>query len=504
MTYLLLFSVFVVATCGLVYELITGALASYLLGDSVTQFSTIIGTYLFAMGVGSYFSKFFTRNLLNVFIEIEMIIGLIGGFSAAFLFLSYEYVVSFRFILYSVIFIIGCFVGLEIPLLMRILQDRFEFKDLVSKIFTYDYIGALIASISFPLLLVPYLGLVRSSLLFGIFNVAVALVTIIVFKSEIKSEGFLRFKAIATLVLLVVAFGYSEKMVSFLEVQNYRERIVFKKNTAYQKIILTQNAGEMKLFLNGNLQFSSKDEYRYHESLVHVGLSRIEKPKKVLILGGGDGLAAREVLKYPSVQKILLVDLDGQMTQLFKTNPILVDLNKNALNDPKVEVLNEDAFVWVKNNKEFFDFVIVDFPDPSQFALGKLYSKTFYSYLTSTIDANGLIAVQSTSPYIAKNSFQIIVNTLNDVALYTKPYHVYVPSFGEWGYVLAAKAPMDTAETNLALPAGLQFISSEMVPYLFQFSKDLIGDSKDINRLNNQILVRTFEQEWEPFSHHEN
>lgn len=504
MTYLLLFSVFVVATCGLIYELITGALASYLLGDSVTQFSTIIGTYLFAMGVGSYFSKFFNKNLLNVFIEVEIIIGILGGFSASFLFLSYEYVSSFRIILYLIIFIIGCFVGLEIPLLMRILKDRFEFKDLVSKIFTYDYIGALIASISFPLLLVPYLGLVRSSLLFGIFNVGVALATIIVFRSEIKSPGFMRFKAIATLVLMVIAFGYSEKLVSFLEVQNYRERIVFKKHTKYQRIVLTQQSGEMKLFLNGNLQFSSADEYRYHESLVHVGLARISNPKTVLILGGGDGLAAREVLKYPSIEKIVLVDLDDQMTHLFQNNQMLVELNNGALNNPKVEVINQDAFVWVKNNKQTYDFVIVDFPDPSQFALGKLYSRTFYGYLRSTVGPEGLITIQSTSPYVAKKSFQIIVNTLKDADFFTKPYHVYVPSFGEWGYVLASKQDMDINAPVTALPAGLRFLSQEMVPYLFQFSKDLLAETTEINRLNNQILVRTFEQEWEPFSHHEN
>lgn len=502
MTYLLLFSVFVVATCGLVYELITGALASYLLGDSVTQFSTIIGTYLFAMGVGSYFSKFFNKNLLNVFIEVELIIGVIGGFSAAFLFFSFEYVTSFRFILYAVIFIIGCFVGLEIPLLMRILKDRFEFKDLVSKIFTYDYIGALIASISFPLFLVPYLGLVRSALLFGIFNVAVALATIIVFKNEIKSELYLRTKAIVTLIFMVMAFGYSEKLVNFLEVQNYRERIIFKKSTAYQKIVLTQGNGEMKLFLNGNLQFSSKDEYRYHESLVHVGLSQIAEPKHVLVLGGGDGLAVREVLKYPTVQKIVLVDLDDQMTDLFKTNPILTELNQHSLSHPKVEVLNQDAFVWIKNNQKIFDFVIVDFPDPSQFALGKLYSKTFYSYLANTIGPNGFIAVQSTSPYIAKKSFKIIVNTLKAVDLVTQPYHVYVPSFGEWGYVLASKKAADNKV--FSLPDGLQFVTSEMIPYLFQFSKDLLSNTTDINRLNNQVLVRTFEQEWEPYSQHEN
>jgi spermidine synthase len=237
---------------------------------------------------------------------------------------------------------------------------------------------------------------------------------------------------------------------------------------------------------------------------VHVGLSRLQQPKKVLILGGGDGLAAREVLKYPSVEKIVLVDLDAQMTKLFKTNTILKELNHNSLNHSKVEVINEDAFMWVKRNTGTFDFVIVDFPDPSQFALGKLYSRTFYGYLTATVDEDGLIAIQSTSPYIAKKSFQIIVNTLEDVGFYTKPYHVYVPSFGEWGYVLASKTPFEISEGPLALPAGLQFLSHEMIPYLFQFSKDLIGETKEVNRLNNQVLVRTFEQEWEPYNSHEN
>ena len=155
--YLLLFAVFTIATCGLVYELVAGTLASYLLGDSVKQFSFIIGVYLFSMGIGSYFSKFLTKNLLNTFVEIEILVGLIGGLSSVVLFLLFESINSFQFILYFLVFVTGCLVGLEIPLLMNILKDKVEFKDLVSNVFTFDYIGALLASILFPLVLVPKL-----------------------------------------------------------------------------------------------------------------------------------------------------------------------------------------------------------------------------------------------------------------------------------------------------------------------------------------------------------
>ena len=165
MSYVLLFSVFVIATCGLVYELIAGALASYLLGDSVTQFSTIIGVYLFSMGIGSFFSKYVNKNLIGKFVQVELLIGLVGGFSAAILFVSFEYITSFRILLYGLVSITGTLVGFEIPILMRIMQSHFEFKDLVSKVFTFDYIGALLASLLFPLYLVPHLGLVRTAFL---------------------------------------------------------------------------------------------------------------------------------------------------------------------------------------------------------------------------------------------------------------------------------------------------------------------------------------------------
>lgn len=354
MANILLFSAFVVATCGLVFELVAGTLASYLMGDSVFQFSTIIGTYLFAMGVGSYLSKFLDGNLLRIFVRIEILVGLIGGSSATLLFWLFYRVDHFRSFLYFWVFLIGMFVGMEIPLLLHILKGKMDFKDLVSKVMAVDYIGALLASLLFPMLMLPYLGVIRSAVFFGIANVLVAWG--LMHKLKLK-EGFFFQKvfALSALAVLLIQFAAADLILDVSEQGDYNERIVFSETTHYQRIVLTRSNADLRLFLNGNLQFSSKDEYRYHEALVHVGLSRIKEPKRVLVLGGGDGLAVREILKYPSVEKITLVDLDPAMTRIFSENPILVELNQEALLSPKLETINTDAFIWLRKNKERFD-----------------------------------------------------------------------------------------------------------------------------------------------------
>ncbi|QDK43171.1 polyamine aminopropyltransferase [Bacteriovorax stolpii] len=498
MAQLLLLSVFVISTCGLIYELIAAALASYLLGDSITQFSTVIGVYLFSMGIGSYLSKFLNKNLLEKFIQIEILIGVVGGFSASILFVSFEYVTSFKIILYSLLSLTGILVGVEIPLLMRILQTHFEFKDLVSKIFTFDYIGALIASIMFPLFLVPHLGFVKTAFLFGIINLLVAVWTLTIFKDKIKWINAHRLSAIFFLLVLAVGFVESERIVSFAESASFQDNVIYAKSTKYQRIVLTKSTDDFRLFLNGNLQFSSKDEYRYHEALVHVGLASIPNPKKVLILGGGDGLAVREVLKYPSVENITLVDLDPEMTKLFSTNTLLTTLNHNALNSSKVKVINTDAFLWLKENQEKFDFVIVDFPDPSNYSIGKLYTNTFYKLLKRSIAEGGLGVVQSTSPYVAKKSYWCIDNTLKSVGFLTTPYHAYVPAFGDWGYILFSTETFVAPEK---FPENLKFITADVLHSLMIFPEDMIVQTTEVNKLNNQVLVKHFEEEWANYAH---
>ncbi|MNK64279.1 Spermidine synthase [compost metagenome] len=498
MSFVLLLSVFVIATCGIVYELLASTLASYLLGDSVTQFSTIIGVYLFAMGIGSFLSRYFTRNLIAVFIQVEILLGVVGGCSAALLFSLFEVVASFQVLLYGMVTLTGMLVGLEIPLLMRILKGHLEFKDLVSKVFSFDSVGALLASLLFPLVLAPHLGLIRTGFMFGILNVAVALWTLHLFKEDVPWIRVLRGTAILVLAGLGLGFVYSDKLMSLAEAATYPDTVIYSKASPYQRIVLTNSPHDMRLFLNGNLQFSSRDEYRYHEALVHVGLHSVPNPRNVLVLGGGDGMAVREILKHPSVESVTLVDLDGMMTELFVSNPALVALNEAALRSPKVQVVNTDAFRWLKENQRVFDFVAVDFPDPSNYSIGKLYSTSFYKLLYRAVSPDGLAVIQSTSPYVARKSFWCIDQTIQAVGFQTKPYHCLVPSFGEWGFVLASKQPFKVADDFLP---GLKFVTRETADQMFQFPPDMQRVATDVNKLNNQILVRYFEEEWSAYLH---
>ncbi|QTE37660.1 polyamine aminopropyltransferase [Mucilaginibacter gossypii] len=491
---LLLVSVFIIATCGLIYELIAGTLASYLLGDSVTQFSTIIGVYLFSMGLGSWISKYFDKNLLGWFIRIEILVGLVGGTSSSILFLVFESVSSFRIILYGLISITGILVGLEIPLLMRILKDRFEFKDLVSKVFTFDYIGALIASLVFPLLLIPYLGIVRTAYLFGMLNVLVALITCINFKHEIKGAKYLQSASMISLVALLTGFIYANTITNFSESLTYSDTIIFSKSTPYQRIIITKKGRDLRLFLNGNLQFSSVDEYRYHEALIHPVLQALPDAKNVLVMGGGDGLAVREILKYPQIQTVTLVDLDKEMTKLFRTNEMLLKLNNRSFLSPKVTVINADAFSWAREQRKVYDAIIIDFPDPSNYSVGKLYTNAFYAIVKHLLKPDGIMVVQSTSPYVAPKSYYTVEKTLQSVGLHTVPYHNYVPSFGEWGYIMAMSKPVYKVPDHY-LP-GLRFMSKQCLEQMLYFPKDMARVPAQVNKLNNQILVKYFEDEW--------
>lgn len=498
MPLLLLVAVFVIATCGLIYELVAGTLASYLLGDSVMQFSTIIGVYLFAMGIGSFLSRYFSRNLLGWFIQIEFLVSLVGGFSAALLFVLFPVAASFQVVLYLLVFLTGMFVGLEIPLLMRILKNKIEFKELVSQVFTFDYIGALLASVIFPLLLVPYLGLIRTSLFFGILNAMVGLLLCFKFEQEIARPRILKLSAVLIILLQLVAFVFSERIMNYSETLTYNDNIIFSTSSPYQRIVLTNNKKELRLFLNGNLQFSSYDEYRYHEALVHPAMASSKTPRHVLVLGGGDGLAVREVLKYPAVETVQLVDLDAAMTRLFSSNPVLTDLNQHSLLNKKVTVTNADAFLWMKENRKQFDVIIIDFPDPSNFSVGKLYTNTFYKLVYAALKDDGTTVVQSTSPFVAPKSYWCINKTLQSAGFTTIPYHNYVPSFGEWGYTLVTK----TATVKVAddLITGLKFLNRETMEQMLVFPSDMTTSAElAINKLNNQQLVQYFESEWNAY-----
>lgn len=500
-TPLLFLNVIIIATCGLIYELLAATVSSYVLGDSVTQFSFIIGVYLFAMGVGSYLSRFIDKNVAEKFIDIELAVAVIGGFSAPLLFLTFAYVTYFGMILYSMVFVIGTLVGLEIPLLMRILQDKLDFKELVSRVLALDYVGALVASLLFPIFLVPKLGLNRTSLLFGMLNAAVGIWATWLLEPLLTKRKItiLRVKGFIVLVLLAIALIKADSLTTLAEDGLFVDNIVYAKSSPYQRIVVTKGKTGHALFLNGNLQFSSFDEYRYHEALVHPAFAAFAgDPKRVLVLGGGDGLALREILKYPSVETVDLVDLDPMMTGLSKAFPALGELNKHSFDDPRVTVYNGDAFVWLDNNeKPPFDVAIVDFPDPNNFALGKLYSTRFYNLLKQKLRPESAVVIQTTSPLIARKSFWSVMKTLEASGFYVKPFQTTVPSFGIWGFALARLQPFD--EPQQPRPGvEMRFLNSDTFASLFQFPSDTSkpDEELEINRLDNQALVRYYETEW--------
>ncbi|HSW16525.1 MAG TPA: polyamine aminopropyltransferase [Ramlibacter sp.] len=490
----LLASVFVVAACGLVYELAAGALASYVLGDSVLQFSTVIGAYLFAMGLGSWLSRYFERQLPAHFLRIELLVALVGGASPALLFLANAWMpTAFRPLLYGMVLLVGLLVGLEIPLVMRILKRNVALKELVSQVLTVDYLGALAVSIAFPLFFVPQLGLVRTGFVFGLMNAAVALWALWLFRHELRSLASHALACALTIAALAAGLAGAGHISSLAEDRFYQDPIVLAESSAWQRIVVTQGRGGHRLFLNGNLQFAERDEYRYHEALVHPAMAAHGAPRKVAILGGGDGMAAREALRYPGVQSVTLVELDPHMTRLFSSHEALRRLNADALRSPRLRIVNADAFGWLDASDEVFDVVIVDFPDPTNFSIGKLYTNAFYALLDRHLAASGYAVIQTTSPLVARQSFWTVVSTIESVGLTATPYHAHVPSFGEWGFVIASRRPW---RMPAALPADLRFLTREGLPALFDFPADMARVPAPVNRLASQQLVTTYEREW--------
>ena len=497
--FLLYLNVLAVATCGLVYELIAGTLASYLLGDSVTQFSLVIGVYLSALGVGAWLAQYVKEKLARTFIEVELALALIGGLSAPLLFIAFAWLQWFHLILFGMVFLIGTLVGVELPLLMRILKEHLDFSDLVSRVLTFDYIGALIASLLFPILLVPYLGLVRTSLVFGLLNALVGLWGTYLLRPLLSQRGLagMRGRAFLCIGLLLAGIVKADSLTSWSEEVILGKSIVYSEQTRFQRIVVTQDPRGFQLFLNGHLQFNSADEYRYHESLVHPAMLAAKDPKRVLVLGGGDGLAVREILKHDSVESVTLVDIDPGMTSLARNLIPLRALNQESLRQSDVTVVNTDAFAWIGESREPFDAVIIDFPDPGSYSVGKLYTTFFFKMLLRSLSPDAVVSIQCTSPLVARQSYWCIISTMEAAGFAVRPYHVAVPTFGVWGFALAGAREESLNPTPIAdFDGELRYLNEKMMENLFDLPRDIQRVETELNQLNNQILVRYYDQEW--------
>ncbi|SHI55345.1 spermidine synthase [Clostridium amylolyticum] len=488
---LLMVTTLIISGCSIIYEVLISSVSSFLVGDSIKQFSITIGLYMSAMGLGSYLSKYIKTQLFDWFVVVEIGVGVLGGISTLILFLSNIYIESYELIMYIQIILIGTLVGLEIPLLTRIIESNT--KDLritLSRIFSFDYIGGLIGSIAFPLILLPKFGYFTIAFLVGSLNIIVSIIIIHTYKNYIKNVYFFKLSSIALLILMLMGAVFGDNIANLMEGKLYRDKIVLSKQTPYQNIVVTKHKDDLRLFINGNIQFSSSDEYRYHEALVHVPMNASKNRKRVLILGGGDGLAVREVLKYLDVLKITLVDLDEDMVKLSKTNSNIVNLNKNSLNNSKLEIIYNDAFKFLEESNEVYDVIIVDLPDPNNESLNKLYTNVFYRLCGKNLSHSGAMSVQSTSPYYAKEAYWCINKTIESEGLNVVPYHVEVPTFGDWGFQLVTKTPMDTKDIKVNVDT--RFLNKETLQKLFIFSKDeLINNKESIksNTLTHPMLL---------------
>lgn len=493
-------SVGLIAVCGIVYELIIGSASSYLLGDSIWQFSVTIGLYLSAMGLGSWLSQLVKRHLFATFIATELAIAVVGGASALVLFWGYTAVPdAYPLLQYGLTLMIGTMVGLEIPLLMRLLEARQELRYNAAYVLSLDYAGGLVGSLAFPLLMLPTLGLIKSALLIGLLNAAVVVLGLVAYAPKfLASRTPFMAATVTTMLALAYTFVQAPSVEVALEQALYRDTIVHAEQTLYQHLTVTREDNDVRLFINGNLQYSSFDEYRYHEALVHVPIARMGRPPRdVLVLGGGDGLAARELLKYPQLRGVTIIDLDPAMTRLHRTHPVLAELNNRSLHDPRVAVRNEDAMSFLAKSRDHWDLIVIDLPDPNAEALVKLYTREFFGLAGRHLRRGGALVVQASSPYFAREAYWCIAKSVAAADLATQHYHADVPSFGDWGFVIGSPQILSTPAWQPAV--ALRWLTPELLPGLFRFGKDEdanLPGGVQVNTAFSPVLLRYYQRGW--------
>lgn len=509
--------------CGMIYEYALGVLGNNLMGSSHEQIFVIIGLMMFAMGVGASLQQRIGAHLIDRFLWIELTLGLAGGFSTLVIFSSFVYTDSYRVIMYAFALLIGGLIGCEIPLLIRI-NTAYEssLKANLSSILSMDYVGSLVGSLLFTYVLLTRMSIERISMALGCVNALLALGGLIYFWPLVRSRVPLVIGCSAVTASLAWALTSSANWMATLEQRCFEDPIVYSETTKYQHLVLTNKSNRLRLYIDGHLQFSSDDEYIYHEMLVHVPMAVAKRRAQVLILGGGDGLALREVLRYPDVASVTLVDIDPAITQLASTQPELVAANQAAFHDarvsvlspdgiepgPKLEVraptkrdpildrteyqlaevhvLNLDADQFLKQVRQTFDVVIVDFPDPRSVELAKLYSVSFYQQLAARLRENAVVSIQSTSPRAAPLVFHCIGQTLDDAGFRRLPYHAMVPSFGDWGWHLAWKhgEPENGMRRRIdQTPEPMvptRYLTAELIRASFAFGKDLAQPQRPV------------------------
>ena len=503
----LLATAFAVSACGLVYELALITLGAYLVGNTATQASIVLAIMVFAMGLGALAAKPLRRWPALAFAFVELALALLGGFSVLLLYAAFAWTDLYSLPLVVVAAMIGLLIGAEIPLLMELLQRIREQAAgaAVADLNAADYLGGLIGGLAFPFVLLPFFGQIQGALLVGAVNAVAGVILVwVLFRDDLSkmAKQVLTLMAAGTAILLVAAFVYTDRFETAARQALYAAPIVYSEDSRYQQIVMTEAASpfgaqDLRLYLNGDLQFSSVDEYRYHEALVHPAM---DGPREnVLVLGGGDGLAVREILRYPDVETVTLVDLDGAVTDLAQGFDDLVALNEDAMNDPRVTVVNEDAFTWLRQQTGTWDSIIVDMPDPDATETAKLYSVEFYGLATTHLNATGRMVVQSGSPYFAPKTYWTIASTLEAAGYAPSPYWVSVPSFGDWGYHLI-QADGEAPDLGIDTSIGpFRSLTPELMEAAQVFPPDRARTDMEPSTLMHPVILELVQSEWQNY-----
>ena len=432
-------SLFATGCSGIVAEFVLSTLATYLMGNATFQWTMIMSIMLFAMGMGSRTSRHFDSHLLDTFILSEFLLSALCALSSVLAFGLSTQIESREIVIYPLAFSIGFLIGLEIPLVTRLNSIYQELRSNIASVLEMDYFGSLLGGVLFAFVFLPFLGFIYTPILLGSINFIVASWLMWRFLNLTHRKKRLISAFGLCLVILVSATIFAKPMILFSEQKKYKDTIIYAKQTRYQKIVMTQWKSHYWLYINGQEQFSTYDEERYHEPLVHPAMQLAGAREHILILGGGDGLAAREVLKYSDVRSITLVDLDPVMTDLAKYHPVLTQINQNSMSHEKMTVKNMDGAMFLTQTDRLFDVILIDLPDPDSMDIMHLYSLSFYRELQRHLTEQGVLVTQATSPYFSKKAFLCIHKTMQTAGWVTLPMHNQVPTLGEWGWILAIK-----------------------------------------------------------------
>lgn len=497
---LLKLCLFATGLSGIVAEYVLSTLATYFLGNSVFQWTMIVSIMLFSMGLGSRFSKLFENNLLRTFISIEFILSILVAFVSIITYSAAAWSDFSAEIIYSLSVIIGILIGMEIPLVIRINEQFEELKINVSSVMENDYYGSLLGGIFFAFIGLPYFGITHTPFILGSINFSVALILIISLWNSMDKplKKLLAYSTSLVGIVLIIGTLTASLIIDQTEQKRYKDQIIYTKQSRYQKIVMTQSGSEYWLFINGNQQLSTVDEAEYHEAITHPALMMHPHPTDVLIMGGGDGCVAREVLKHPVVKNVTLADLDPAMTDLGQNHPIMTQINHNSLNNKKVTVINQDAFTFLENNTSFYDVIIVDLPDPKSVDIGRIYSREFYQVCNNHLRNKGIVITQAGSPFFAEKAFYCIEKTMREGGFKTIPLHHYLKTLGEWGWVLGQKNVKQQDLKNDLLNLSFKridtkWINNDAMQMMMSFGKPQTDTTSiEINTLNHPVLHKYY------------